>query len=386
MHGAIPALTGIKGLAAVWVVMFHLGLGSPGFPLVAAFQHETLIANGFRGVDLFFILSGFILMHAHGGDFDSLRWRPILRFAGARCLRVYPTHLAALTLILATVALLPGYVLWSREWNAAVANMSAYNFAGFIQTATLSNRWLMPDFGMWNGVTWSLSVEMVAYGMLPPLAYGLRRCNSNLACAALALGSIAAMLVALYALGNHDGGSPTRLGLLRGIGGFAAGASAYRFVVLTPGRDNAAAIVAVLAIVLTVALILTEYALFVPFAFTLLIPALAYQRGRLNTLLSSGPVMFLGRISYSLYLVHVTPLLILCWYFQTSQRQPGLATWCGYGAVVVGLAVALHVLVERPAQRLRFRMPAAASAGSRALQAGSISLRRAIKAAWSGAQ
>jgi peptidoglycan/LPS O-acetylase OafA/YrhL len=244
----------------------------------------------------------------------------------------------------------------------------------------------MPDFGMWNGVTWSLSVEMVAYGMLPPLAYGLRRCNSNLACAALALGSIAAMLVALYALGNHDGGSPTRLGLLRGIGGFAAGASAYRFVVLTPGRDNAAAIVAVLAIVLTVALILTEYALFVPFAFTLLIPALAYQRGRLNTLLSSGPVMFLGRISYSLYLVHVTPLLILCWYFQTSQRQPGLATWCGYGAVVVGLAVALHVLVERPAQRLRFRMPAAASAGSRALQAGSISLRRAIKAAWSGAQ
>ncbi|MBO2029374.1 acyltransferase [Klebsiella pneumoniae] len=56
----IDSLTGIRGIAAIYVVIYHL------------FHHASdnnFINNGYLSVDLFFILSGFIITHAHRNDF-----------------------------------------------------------------------------------------------------------------------------------------------------------------------------------------------------------------------------------------------------------------------------------------------------------------------------
>jgi len=65
--------------------------------------------------------------------------------------------------------------------------------------------------------------------------------------------------------------------------------------------------------------------------------------------------MFFGKISFSLYLVHVTPLLLLEWAFQTGQFPSTSVTIMtgviGYFIVVIGLSILLHYGIERPCQR-----------------------------------
>jgi peptidoglycan/LPS O-acetylase OafA/YrhL len=351
MGKSLPALTGIRGIAAIWVILFHIGSGVPGFTLSPFLQRFALSADGFRGVDLFFVLSGFIIMHVHGTDFGVIRKNAVLHFAATRCLRIYPAHVATLLLILCAIVALPEYAAWARAWYET-GQSTAYTLPSFIQTATLTTRWLVPDLGMWNSVTWSLSVELLAYATLPFLALWLGRTKSRALCLLLAFGSITLMLALLWAAGSHDGGSSNRPGLARGLFGFAAGAGMCRFAALTRPSDRQAGWAAGLAVLLMVILIELGLGFFVPFTFLVLITALAYRTGWVNTVLSSSPALFLGKISYSLYLVHSTPLLIMDWYYQTNQRDGTWVDIVAYFAFVLALSTAMHFGVERPAQRL----------------------------------
>lgn len=353
---AIPSLTGIRGVAALWVLLFHIGQGIPGYSLLPWLTGSSFVDNGFRGVDLFFILSGFIMMHVHAQDFTVLRYRALRDFVIMRCVRIYPAHLVALLLILAIVIASPAYVTWSRAWNLPL-NTPAYTISSFFQTATLTTRWLVPDYGMWNRVTWSLSVELLAYLSLPVLAPLLLRVRSPALCLCLSFGSLAAMLCLLVALGSHDGGSPNRPGLLRGFGGFAAGAALCRFVAVAHVSDRQSRWISFGAVAfITLLLFVPRFAILMPFGFAILIAALAYRAGAIDSLLSSRPAMFFGKISFSLYLVHATPLLLLEWAFQTGQL-PSTPLIMNAGVIccvvfVIGLSTLLHYGVERPCQRL----------------------------------
>src|SRR5689334_9429569 len=87
------ALTGIRGVAALWVVLFHL----PN-PL-AGTAFAQVLSRGYLGVDLFFILSGFVLSYAYR---DALPEKPMvrqaLRFYAVRLARIYPLHVFVLAL------------------------------------------------------------------------------------------------------------------------------------------------------------------------------------------------------------------------------------------------------------------------------------------------
>ncbi len=84
-RNTIPSLTGIRGIAALWVMTYHVTLGTAGqllhSPSIGTF---SLFAKGWAGVDLFFVLSGFILMHSHGGEFANLSKEAVSRFAKLR--------------------------------------------------------------------------------------------------------------------------------------------------------------------------------------------------------------------------------------------------------------------------------------------------------------
>lgn len=84
----MPALTGVRGIAALWVLLFHLsielGIGGPQWL-------RPIPASGWIGVDLFFLLSGFVLMHSHHADFhQSPTLNALSFFQGALSSRLPP--------------------------------------------------------------------------------------------------------------------------------------------------------------------------------------------------------------------------------------------------------------------------------------------------------
>src|ERR1700744_4959496 len=91
----IPALTGLRGVAALWVVLFHMELETP----------IPIIEKGYLGVDIFFILSGFILMHVYA-DRKEFNYNEFVR---ARLARIYPLHMLSLVVLGIIVCLLPGF-------------------------------------------------------------------------------------------------------------------------------------------------------------------------------------------------------------------------------------------------------------------------------------
>jgi peptidoglycan/LPS O-acetylase OafA/YrhL len=87
----IRALTGLRGIAAIYVMIFHF------VPLVSFSGLEmTFIGHGYLAVDLFFVLSGFVMALNYGRMFEA-RWtaRTYMTFLGRRIARVYPLYLVA---------------------------------------------------------------------------------------------------------------------------------------------------------------------------------------------------------------------------------------------------------------------------------------------------
>src|ERR1700677_1206832 len=93
-HPFLNNLTPLRGAAATWVAVYHFGTT---VPLFSASQ-TMLVAKGYTMVDLFFIMSGFIMRHVYGNSFKERITIPnVHRFVVARFARIYPLHFFTLT-------------------------------------------------------------------------------------------------------------------------------------------------------------------------------------------------------------------------------------------------------------------------------------------------
>ena len=345
----IPSLTGLRGVAAVWVMMFHISLMAPviGAPWLGRIG---VLPAGWVGVDLFFVLSGFILMWVHGAEFERPTPAATAHFAVARIVRVYPLSLAVLGLIVLLTWADPAFVAWSRTQNPD--NFSA---PAFVRTAFLATRWVGADGGDWNQPVWSLSAELIGYAAFPLLAWLIVRRS---AAAALVTAVVALSVLALFQLvsGTAGGNTTDQVPVLMRMScGFTAGMAICRLRQLSPERAARwAGTASILACIAIGACCRFKYAmLFIPAGFALLIFCLSFRAGGLDRFLSSRPVLFLGRISFPLYLVHVTPLLWLVSRYHRTPLDPVTATAAifAYMAFCLGLATLLNRLVERPSHR-----------------------------------
>src|SRR5215471_19407682 len=152
------ALDGLRGIAALGVVLYHVDW-------VNHFSDTQFVRNGFLFVDLFFILSGFVLASVYRGRISTpyqLRDFLLLRF-----FRIYPLHVA----ILAVFVLIESCKLILTK-NGLVASTGGA-FSGSRSLALLPyNVFLLQGAGFihrftWNVPSWSISSEAVAY-----LAFG----------------------------------------------------------------------------------------------------------------------------------------------------------------------------------------------------------------------
>jgi acyltransferase len=137
---------------------------------------------------------------------------------------------------------------------------------------------------------------------------------------------------------------------------FLAGAALCRARVLAPHEiDRNAGALSILAMVLVLVSVGTSRgAILTPLGFSALIFTISFENGMISSVLASRPVMFLGRISFPLYLLHLMPLIWLQ-YHVTGRSMSAIAAitiFLGYIVGCILAATALHYVIERPSHRL----------------------------------
>lgn len=363
--GEFRGLTGLRIAAAAWVVVFHFHFTPlPGVGEVTSVL-GPLVTSGALGVDLFFVLSGFVIAHTYLDKLGpALRLRATGRFVRARASRIWPAY--AVVFHLFGLWLLVRLVFGSDPQIAFQSVQPVVGVGEWVQQLFMVQLWDQPFFdgASWVGPTWSISAEWLAYLLFPLAAllfFRLRR----LPVALLAAGALALMtpMVMAYA---HDGEPYYPWSwAVRILCGFGAGVLvqlAVRKLRWTSDvRRRASVLAAALPVLIAVGLVGGEF--FGPgrggvviALFPLLVGALALADRGPAMLLSMPWAVTGGRLSYSLYLVHI-PMFEVYWFalhrFAWLGPQTVLAHVLG-GVVLVstlGVAALLHRFVENPAQR-----------------------------------
>jgi peptidoglycan/LPS O-acetylase OafA/YrhL len=339
---AIPALTSLRGIAAWWVVLYHFREYLPSrYPEWLS----GLSAQGYLAVDLFFILSGFVLALNYAESFrDSLAgaadfyW---LRFA-----RIYPLHFVMLTLFLLNPLAVAMF--------SASGDTSEYSWDYFLLSLFLVQNWGFSTGLGWNVPAWSISTEVFAYLFFPFVAFLIGRVIVTIGSALLAMAALLMVLViAAQAAGGSLGDDIPGFGLTRCSLEFLMGMLVWRvrhrLGFATPWLSHAAILLAA-GLILSYALLPIGDALVMPAAFALLVFGLADPLARPGIWLNWSWLETAGLISYSTYLSH---FFIRAWVKFVLVR-PGISEWIPllvYLVLVALASVVLYRMVEVPGRR-----------------------------------
>lgn len=343
----IKPLTAMRFFAAMWVVAFHytpdLGLGMP-----------TVIAKGYLGVELFFVLSGFILSHVYMQRFGEGRF-VYSEFLWARLARIYPVHLATLLGL--------GLLILAASLAGLDAGEHVVVWASLPAQLALTQAWGLAPHGGWNHPSWSISAEWFAYLAFPLFAMILwpLRARPRLAVA------LAAVLVVALNIGfERIAGFPlTRAtilwGALRIVPCFALGCASWLLWRADLVRSPAKAVLSVaVTLAAIVAAVLTQAPDWLNVClFGALIFALASLSSSGSRVLSASALVYLGEVSFAVYMVCIPWELVFSRVAQRLVPSAGeTMPWPLWAVMFVGVvpaAMVLHHLVERPAREIMRR-------------------------------
>jgi peptidoglycan/LPS O-acetylase OafA/YrhL len=337
----LDALTGIRGIAA-WLVVFYHVRGS--LHEIVPQSAIDLFAKGYLAVDLFFVLSGFVLWFNYGERLSDGGKAQAWSFLWRRFARVWPLHAFILALFTALALLL---VLIGKP-------SERMPFAELPLHLLLIQNWGLTDHLSWNDPAWSISTEFAAYLVFPLIALALRwdRLGAGVLLA-IALAVCALIAVLFAAAGTMSLGLYIpQIGVWRCLGEFILGIVAclmWRKWQDVPGAAGRA-LLACLTIVTGGLVFALPETVFMPAAFLSGILALALDRGRVSRLLSTRAAVYLGEISYSTYLGHFLLWIVFKMAFVSDDLQIGWGELAGYLALVALASVLLYHGVEKPAQ------------------------------------
>lgn len=344
--GYRPALDGVRAVAILAVLAFHLS-GDITAPVVR---------GGFLGVDIFFVLSGFLITtllleeQAVSGSIS------LGRFYARRALRLFPALFVVVTVWVAyALTLGPAAAVRHSLWETFAA-------------LTYWNDWLRsfvhwPDTGLTH--TWSLSIEEQFYVLWPLVLIALVPLRRWRTLAAVTVAGALASAIWRASLWESDE-SVTRLyhaldtradtllvGCLLAVVLYTRGASALR----SPIRWAAPAALVLVVAALTQSLMTSKlyyaggFTVFAAAVAVLIAYAVIDDGSLLARLLRLGPLVWLGRISYGLYLWHWPILVMLRDHVDRTRYVAPLAF-----VLTLAAAALSHRFVESPFLRLKGRL------------------------------
>ena len=302
-----PALDGIRAIAVIAVMLFH--------------AYSWRFGGGWIGVDVFFVLSGYLITRLLRGELaasDKIALGPFYR---RRFLRLTPPFLAMLVFVFLAMSVIPGEI--NSRWSVAVAASYLMNWAILIQG--------LPVFPL--GHTWSLAAEEQFYLLWPVGLLAIRR--KPLPWVLLSIVAVSAWKYYLFAhgaswdriyLGFDTRSTPILVGCVIG---------------LIDLSNHAKSVLNYFWPVAVIALCAVAYAATGQNPVTLLwapdvtalataIIIVASTKGFLNRILIAKPLVFTGKISYGLYLWHL-PLLYLIHQVWRQHYQPLFPLMLSYG-------------------------------------------------------
>jgi peptidoglycan/LPS O-acetylase OafA/YrhL len=295
---SLPGLTGLRGLAALWVVLYHYC--HLYLPALDADCLGGLMAKGYLAVDLFFLLSGFVIAHVYSETAERKGLAFLRSFMRARVARIYPLHVFVLALFVVMAFAVRGihYVYGGyyhplpltgpRSLVALVANV--FMLQG-LQAGDLS----------WNYPAWSISVEFIAY-LLFPLVIGSVWRASGRSLLITAVGLLAAVWSLAYVAGGDMNQWDGPMALWRCLPQFFLGCIAYR--VYRQGSVDAGAWASPIFAAALLMLYFDCGDVVMATLFPLIILCAVTAGGLSSRILNARPVVWLGEISFSVYLVH----------------------------------------------------------------------------------
>ena len=310
------ALESLRGVAALMVALYH-----------SAFlfgERSLVLENSALFVDFFFILSGFVMTYAYRDRIaEGLGFT---EFAFLRLGRLFPLH-AAVLLMWVPLILIRFQTGFGGEGYALLHSRESFllNFA-------LLNSFGLQPYLSWNYPSWSIGAEIFAYlGFFLAVAIFGRRLN-----APTALIISASFYMALAYYGQTTLQKTFDFGILRCLGGFFLGVSFFAVHDrIGPNRvfGTGAEIVVVAATLLLLTrqpgVVLNQLATFL--AFGLLVLVFARSNGGISALLTLRLPTYLGRISYSVYLVHALVFTVFMELAQSIWALPQVWVISGSG-------------------------------------------------------
>ncbi|PWF22164.1 acyltransferase family protein [Corticimicrobacter populi] len=316
-------IQGLRAVAVLAVMVFH--------------ANGSWLPAGFIGVDIFFVISGFIVSRLILGRQGHFDWRGF--FLG-RLRRIVPAYL----FMLAVVALIAVILLTPQDFNffsASLKNALLFNSNNYF--ASFGNYFSPSAYELPLLHTWSLAIEMQFYLVLPLLLVLLPRAALRYVVLVLI---VAAIGWSEYQSGNHDSMYFSFLARSAEFG-FGILLAAYPLPPLSRLQAEAASISGAALLLLGVFFIPeTNFPgvwVLLPCMGTLLI--IAARDASLNRMLSSRCMVGIGAISYSLYLWHWPILAFMRYYIQQYELS---ITWLlVYVVSALGLAVFSYLCIEK---------------------------------------
>jgi peptidoglycan/LPS O-acetylase OafA/YrhL len=367
-HGAdrtfFTQLEAFRGFAAILVAWFHSAIIN-GDKLL-------LIKPGNIYVDFFFVLSGFVLMHAYADRIG--RGMSFYNFAVLRLARIWPLHMVMLG-----VFVLYGAVQWLAFAQLGIGDGpdERNTFIALVYNVLLIHSLGVMDGLTWNYPSWSISVEYFTYLLFFGLVLISFKARFVLSAIASVLGFVALFWIAQM-LGKTSILASYDYGTIRCIAGFFAGTAIYGVYRHAPLRLGRMAMTVIEAACLSLScwLIVQStangfYQFTAIVSFVVLIYVFASGRGVLSQIFSLPPFRFLGKISFSIYMVHAIFMSVggflakRVFHLPVVEYLPGrtgiqteYATLINLGilGIVIGVSWLTYHMIEKPGQRAMTRL------------------------------
>lgn len=293
-------LDSFRGLCALFVVVFHA-------PFLWHGSDNEFVKHSYLFVDFFFVLSGFVITFAYEDRLDSCR--QVTRFIFRRIGRLWPLHVFILGLFVG-IELLKLILIATTSYSPQAAPFAGANSIPAIFSHLLFLHSLnVHDSTTWNVPSWSISAEFYTYIVFAAVCLFVvqkRAFVFALLCGFACLG--------LYMWSDSYIGATHDYGFLRCVYGFLIGVFAYKLHLLINEKIqevkscsivNGVELAAFFSIFVFVSLLQNSaVSLLAPFFFAFIVVVFSFEKGVVSKAMNTGPMVFIGMLSYSIYMVH----------------------------------------------------------------------------------